>query len=59
VAWHWDSAYNVAFSGEVYTASRIGYPEHVLTAETTSELRQRIRLDYQGWQAGLRERSSL
>lgn len=43
---------------EMFTAHRIGYPEHVLMAETTVQLREAIRKDYFAWMAGLRERMS-
>jgi hypothetical protein len=59
IGWHWDSAYTVGFDGDVYTAARIGYPQHVLAADTTAGLRREIRADYQAWQASLNERSSL
>ena len=58
IAYHWDSCYRLDYDGEVYTASRLGSPEKVLTAETTEELRQMIRKDYQAWCAGLREHMS-
>jgi hypothetical protein len=58
IGFHWDSAYSLDHDGEVFTAARIGYPEHILTAETTAELRQAIRSDYFAWMAGLRERMS-
>jgi hypothetical protein len=59
IGWHWEKAYNVSNDGSVYTAARIGYPEHVLTADTPSELRSMIRSDYLAWLASLIERSSL
>jgi hypothetical protein len=59
IAWHWEKAYNVSHDGSVYTALRIGYPEHILTAGTASELRSMIRSDYLAWLATLSERSSL
>lgn len=59
IAWHWEKAYKVSHDGLVYAAARIGYPEHILTAETPSELRSMIRSDYLAWLASLAERSSL
>jgi hypothetical protein len=59
IAWHWEKAYNVSHDGSVYAAVRIGYSQHVLTADTPSELRSMIRSDYLAWLATLRERSSL
>jgi hypothetical protein len=59
IAWHWEKAYNGSHDGSVYAAARIGYPEHILTAETPSELRSMIRSDYLAWLASLAERSSL
>jgi hypothetical protein len=58
VAWHWDTAYNIDHDGEVFTAARIGSPNHVLTADSTQELREAIRRDYGAWCASLRERMS-
>jgi hypothetical protein len=56
IGFHWGEAYVVGRSGEVYTAHRIGYPEHVIRAESAAELRHGIRSDYFAWMAGLRER---
>ena len=33
IAWHWDKAYKVSHDGSHYAAARIGYPDHILTAE--------------------------
>ena len=51
--------YNVSFDGTIYSATRIGYPEHLLTADTATALRSLIRADYVAWLANLKERSSL
>ncbi len=59
IAWHWEKAYKVSHEGSVYAAARIGFPEHVLTANTPGELRAMIRSDYLAWLASLKERSSL
>jgi hypothetical protein len=59
LAWHWEHAYLVACDGDVFTATRVGNPTHILTAETPVELRQLIRQDYAAWQSRLQERSSL
>lgn len=59
IAWHWEHAYIVTGDGDVFTATRVGQPAHVLTAETPDELRQMIRRDYSAWQSRLQERSSL
>jgi hypothetical protein len=59
LCFHWDEAYRIFFDGETYVAHRIGYPELLLTAEGTAELRQLIRADYHAWQSSLVERSSL
>jgi hypothetical protein len=59
IAWHWEKAYNVSHDGSVYLAVRIGYPEHILTANSQRELRSMIRSDYLAWLASLSERSSL
>jgi hypothetical protein len=59
IAWHWEKAYKVSNDGGVYVAARIGYPEHVLTADTPNALRSVIRSDYLAWLASLSERSSL
>jgi hypothetical protein len=59
IGWHWERAYTVSHDGNVYAAARIGYPEHVLTADTPGELRSMIRSDYLAWLASLSERSSL
>jgi hypothetical protein len=59
IAWHWEKAYNVSHDGSICTAVRIGYPQHILTAGTPSELRSMIRSDYLAWLASLSERSSL
>jgi hypothetical protein len=57
--WHWETADRTCFDGDVYVASQVGYPEHLLTAEGTAELRALIRDDYHAWMASLKERSSL
>jgi hypothetical protein len=59
IVWHWEKAYGITYDGAAYSAARIGYPEHILTADTAGELRSLIRSDYRAWLAGLRERSSL
>jgi hypothetical protein len=59
IGWHWEKAYEIARNGHGYVAVRIGYPEHILTANTASELRSMIRSDYLAWLASLNERSSL
>jgi hypothetical protein len=59
IAWHWEEAYNVSHDASVYAAARIGYPEHIVTADTPSKLRSMIRSDYLAWLASLNERSSL
>lgn len=59
IAWHWDTAYHISFDGDVYVAYRMGYPEHLLTAWGTAELRQLIRADYQEWLSTLKEASAL
>lgn len=59
ITWHWEQAYNVSFHGAIYSAARIGYPEHLLTADTPTGLRSLIRADYLAWLASLKERSSL
>jgi hypothetical protein len=45
--WHWDTAYNIAFDGESWTASPLTDPSLVLTAESAAALREAIRADYQ------------
>ena len=45
IGFHWDAAYVIGFDGECYTAARIGSPHQVVTADTTAELRERIRTD--------------
>ncbi len=54
IGFDWGDAYNLAGDGEVYTATRIGAPGHVLTAETAQGLREAIRADYFAWTATLR-----
>jgi hypothetical protein len=44
--WHWDTAYNIAFDGETWSASPLTEPAAVLTAESAEELRELIRADY-------------
>jgi hypothetical protein len=58
IGFHWGDAYVIDFNGEMFAAHRIGYPEHILMAETTVHLREAIRKDYFAWMAGLRERMS-
>jgi len=63
IAWHWEKADNVSHDGSVDAAVRIGYPEHILTADTPadtpSELRAMIRSGYLACLASLSERLSL
>jgi hypothetical protein len=54
IGWHWETAYTIDYDGETYTATRIGSPEHVVTADTAAELRSGIRTDYFAWCASLR-----
>jgi hypothetical protein len=56
ICWHWGKAYVLDYDGESYTATRIGLPDHVLTADTAAQLRRMIRSDYFEWLASLRER---
>jgi hypothetical protein len=44
---NWDTAYNVSFDGDTWSASPLTEPTVVLTAETSHELRELIRADYQ------------
>ena len=59
IAWHWENAYVVSGEDGVFTATRVGQPDHVLTAETPDQLRRKIRNDYSAWPSRLQERSSL
>jgi len=45
--WHWDTAYNIAYDGETWSASPLTEPTAVLIAESAEELRELIRADYQ------------
>jgi hypothetical protein len=44
---HWDTAYHIAFDGDTWSASPLSDPVVVLTADTSSDLRELIRADYQ------------
>ncbi len=52
---HWGSAYVLDYDGERYTATRVGSPDHVLTADTAALLRGMIRSDYFDWLASRQE----
>jgi len=59
IMWNWEKAYDIRYDDTTYIASRLGYPEHLLTAETPSDLRSLIRSDYAAWLASLKQSSSL
>jgi hypothetical protein len=61
IRWHWGTAYVLDHDGERrYTATRVGLPDHVLTADTAAQLRGMIRSDYFEWFApSLQQRGSL
>jgi hypothetical protein len=56
IRWHWGTAYVLDCDGERYTATRVGSPDHALTADTAAQLRGMIRSDYFDWLASLQER---
>jgi hypothetical protein len=57
---HWGTAYVIDHDGERrYTATRVGSPDHVLTAETAAQLRGMIRSDYFEWLASQQQRGGL
>jgi hypothetical protein len=58
IGFHWDSAYLLAHDGTNYTATRIGSPDHVVSAPTAGELRHLVRSDYFAWMATLSEHMS-
>jgi hypothetical protein len=45
--WHWDTAYNIAFDGDIWSASPLNEPTVVLTSDSADELREQMRTDYQ------------
>jgi hypothetical protein len=59
ITWNWVKAYDVRYDGITYIASRLGSPDHLLTAKIPSDLRSLIRSDYAAWLASLKESSSL
>jgi hypothetical protein len=58
IGFYWEGAYDVRQAEGEFTASRKGYPEHVVTADSAEALRVKIRCDYFAWMATLRERMS-
>jgi hypothetical protein len=58
IGWHWETAYTIEYDGEHFSATRLGSPEHKVTADSATELRTGIRTDYFAWMATLRERMS-
>jgi hypothetical protein len=58
IGWHWGGAYYVGRVADQYRATRKGYPDHYVTADTAAELRLAIRSDYFAWLATLREHAS-
>jgi hypothetical protein len=44
---HWDTAYNITFDGDTWSAAPLCDAATVLTAESASELRELMRRDYQ------------
>jgi hypothetical protein len=46
LAYHWDGAYSFTVVDHVWTATPLGDPADVLTAESAYELRQLVRHDY-------------
>jgi hypothetical protein len=46
LTWHWDTAYNVAYDGDIWSAAPLTDPDVLLMAETAAELREIIRNDY-------------
>jgi hypothetical protein len=45
--YHWDTAYNISFDGDTWSAAPLSDAATVLTAESASDLRELIRADYQ------------
>jgi hypothetical protein len=63
LSFHWDSAYSIAFSGDVWSARPHAEPTVLLTAASAGELRALMRADYLGRKedgsvSGLSERMS-
>lgn len=59
LCFHWDSAYEIAWNGEAFSAARLDGTGRVLISGTVWQLREMIRADYVRWHAPIIERSSL
>jgi hypothetical protein len=47
--WNWEGAYTFTLSSDgIWTATVVGDPATILTADTADELRQMVRADYAG-----------